>query len=173
MCVLIALECRASSNKEICVDKMVCSRGIDLQPPADMFHFLHSLCACLILWVCCAIARATWVDEWWCPLVNIAPLMCPRPKEPTSWTSYSPLTYFPHSSPLVLLPSYPFAARPISIFYTLYLPLLPSPSILLIVVFHSYSSAVEGGMRPYLFLLCALIFVKTERRDGWVGNAKL
>lgn len=27
------------------MDNMVCSLGIDLQSPADMFHFLCSLCA--------------------------------------------------------------------------------------------------------------------------------
>ena len=50
MCVLLALECRAHNNKEsffFYVDNMVCSPSKDLQSPADMFHFLSSLCACL------------------------------------------------------------------------------------------------------------------------------
>lgn len=87
--------------------------------------------------------------------------MCQRPKEPTSWTSYShlfstffptlPLTFLPHrfSPPLHLLLSLPSLLQ----------------SILLMAVFHGYSSAVVGGMRPYLFLLCALIFCETERRE--------
>lgn len=45
---LLASECRADGNKErLCVDNMVCSLGIDLQSPADMFHFLCALCASL------------------------------------------------------------------------------------------------------------------------------
>lgn len=158
---------------------MVCNLGIDLQSPADMFHFLCSLCASLILRVCCAIAKATWVDEWWCPLVNIAPYMCHRPKEPMSWTSLLSsfaLLLSPHLFstffPTLPLTFYHIVPRPHSIFFFLCLPLLPSPSILLMVVFHSYSSAVEGGMRPFLFLLCALIFARpSDQRMGWECQA--
>lgn len=86
MCVLSASECGASSKRNLWMDHMVCSPDIVLRSPADVFHLLCSLCASLILPVCRVIARATWVDEWWCPLVNLAPpYMCQRPKEPASW----------------------------------------------------------------------------------------
>lgn len=163
---------REPTITKLCVDNMVCRLGVDLQSPADMFHFpLFSLCLSFILRVCRDIARATWVDDWWCPLVNIVPYMCRRPKEPMSWTSFPNfsfflfvlppplLFYFPHSSRLFLLPftnqppPHPPPSNPLHPLYLFFLPLPSSPSILLMVVFHSYGSAVERGMRPFLLLL--------------------
>lgn len=86
---------RKPTITKLCVDNMVCRLGVDLQSPADMFHFpLFSLCLSFILRVCRDIARATWVDDWWCPLVNIVPYMCRRPKEPMSWTSFPNFSFF-------------------------------------------------------------------------------
>lgn len=152
---------------------MVCSWGIDLQPPADMFHFLHSLCASLILWVCCAIARATWVDEWWCPLVNKAPsptLMCHRHKEPASWTSYSPLTHFPHSSSylltLLLLAQSPSLTRSTSLSSLLH----PSCSWLFFIA----TAPQRRAGWDHISSPFVLSFLrKMEQRDEWVGNAEL
>lgn len=156
---------------------MVCSLGIDLQSPADTFHFLCSLCASLILRVCCAIARATWVDEWWRPLVNIAPYMCHRPKEPTSWTSVLSLFFFlftlllsPHlSTTLFLLPFYPPSPKSplhLSSFSAFLSSLLHLSSFT--VVFHSHSSAVEAGMRPFLFppFVHSFSARQSDRRTG-------
>lgn len=86
---------REPTITKLCVDNMICRLGVDLQSPADMFHFpLFSLCLSFILRVCRDIARATWVDDWWCPLVNIVPYMCRRPKEPMSWTSFPNFSFF-------------------------------------------------------------------------------
>lgn len=110
-----ALECR-KKEKHFWVDNIVCRVAIDLQTPADMFHFpLFSMCLS-ILWVHSDITRATWVDDWWCPLVNIASYMCHRPKEPTSST-YSFFIY------LFIFPSYLFTSPPSSTRSIFFVPL--------------------------------------------------
>lgn len=161
---------------------MVCSLGIDLQSPADTFHFLCSLCASLILRVCCAIARATWVDEWWRPLVNIAPYMCHRPKEPTSWTSvlslfffssspsYSLLTYPPHSSSYLFTPPPP---NPHSIFL-LSLPSFPPFSIYppLRLFFIATAPPSRQGWDHFSSLLLCTRFLRDRATGGRVENVK-
>lgn len=159
---------------------MVCRLGIDLQTPADLFHFFYffcSLCASLSLWVRSDITRATWVDDWWCPLVNIASYMCHQPKEPMPWTSF-PLFFLnsPSYSLLALFSSF----LPSSSYL---LPLLqPHPLIFFSLsallsssiyppygCFHIF--AVERGMRPSLFFLLLCAPLKTVSR-GWVENVK-
>lgn len=159
MCVLLALACRAYNNKEsfmwktwsaaqakICSLLLICSIFSVLFVPV------------FILRERCAIARATWVDEWWCPLVNIAPYMCHRPKEPMSWTSflsffspsYSLLTYFPRSSPLFLLP---FTTSPLSALPRSLHPFLSLPSS------SCFSIHPPHG--------CFIIATALQRREGW------
>lgn len=149
-------------EKHLWVDNIVCRVAIDLQTPADMFHFLCSRCASLILRVRSDITRATWVDDWWCPLVNIASYMCHRPKEPTSSTSSLFIFLF-----IFLLPP-SFSTRSIFSFSFSPPPLaLPFPSILLTVVFQSCGFAVKRGMRPSLFLCaCTLFFFFPCKVEG-------
>lgn len=166
MCVLLSSLCRASSNKaisaldnvvriaeaQICGLMLICSIFSVLFVPA------------LILQVYRAIARATWAGEWWCPLVNIAPHSLKSwrlepPASPDLFHTFS-RALFSHLFPSLHTPT-----------SSLTFPIPSLPSILLMVVFHSYSSAVEGVMRPYLFPpLCS---VRPEDRSNvkhQVGN---
>lgn len=168
-------------TKKLWVDNIVCRLAIDLQTPADMFHFLCSRCVSLILRECSDITRATWVDDWWCPLVNIVCYICAIglkiPMSSTASSSFFPphhsptLLYFPLFSPIILLPFICPLLHQMLLHHSCF-PLHSSPPLLHLSSLKLFFVATTLQLREEWDHLAPFIFLRGgDRSTGWKYRA--
>lgn len=168
------------TKKKLWVDNIVCRLAIDLQTPADMFHFLCSRCVSYFTrvlryhqgnmggWLMVSISKHSllYMCHWPkdpnvfnCLLLFFPPTPLSNSSLFSSFLPHHPLTFhLPPPSPGAS-PSFLFSAALLS---------PTSSSILLIVVFRSHNFAVKRAMRPPR----SLHFLRGgDRRTGWKYRA--